>query len=273
LPEQFWYSRRVKKALCPAFLLLLTALASSPAAAQAPPPISAAAQLPRKLAVVVIDPAHGGSDTGARGSGGTIESEVVIDLARAIRVALEAKGFRVVLTREGNQDPSFDQRSALVNGLPNSAFITLHVSSTGTPGIVRSYFDFLPPPPPQPRGPAKASPLALLPTRHPVGLLEWDRAQEPFLALSQRFAELVQIQLAQQFRGSLEVPSPAAVRQLRTVAAPAIAIEISSVVLDSAKLSQMGQPLGEAVARAVSAFQQALMERAAAQIPGQEAAR
>jgi len=55
---------------------------------------------------------------------------------------------------------------------------------------------------------------------------------------------------------------PVAVRQLRTVAAPAIAIEVSSVAADSPRLTQMGQPLGEALARAAAAFRQALGEKA-----------
>lgn len=250
------------KALRPPFLLLLTAVAAS-LAGQAPAPTSprpGAAQLPRKLSALVIDPAHGGADSGARGSGGTIESEVVVDFGRAIRVALEAGGFHAVLTREGNQGPSLDDRSAAANGLPDSIFIALHVSSTGTPGTARAYFCTILPAPPRAPAAAGARPAP----QAPVGLLEWDRAQEPYVALSRRLAELVQIQLAQRFQGSPETPSAAPVRQLRTVAAPAIAIEVSSVALDSAALSQMGQPLGEALARAAAAFQQSLAEDAAA---------
>ena len=86
-------------------------------------------------------------------------------------------------------------------------------------------------------------------------LLRWDEAQEPFAALSRRLAELVQIQLAQKFRGSPEVPPESPVHQLKTIAAPAIAIEISSVsVPDRAPLELMAQPLAEAVARGVAAF-------------------
>jgi N-acetylmuramoyl-L-alanine amidase len=230
----------VKKALCPAFFLFLLVLVSpatsqtqSPAPTQ-PAPRPAAAPLPRKLAVVVLDPAHGGSDAGARGSGGTIESEAVVDFGRAIRVALEAKGFRVALTREGNQSPSFDDRAALVNGLSDAIFVTLHVSSTGTAGTARAYFCSI-----LPAAPASQPAAGLSPPRRPAGLLEWDRAQEPYVELSRRLAELVQIQLAQRFQGSPETPSAAPIRQLRTVAAPAIAIEVSSVALDAAKLSQM----------------------------------
>jgi N-acetylmuramoyl-L-alanine amidase len=234
----------------------MAVLAVAPAIGQTQPPKPAVAA-PSKVAVVVLDPAHGGSDSGARGSG-TIESDVVLDFGRAIRVALEAKGFRAVLTREGNQSPSFDDRSALVNSLPDAVFVSLHVSSTGPAGTARAYFASLPP---APSG-AEANP-AQAPVRRPPGLVDWHRAQEPYLDSSRRLAELVQIQLAQQFQGSPEIPSAAAVRQLRTVAAPAIAIEISSVASGSSKLSQMGQPLGEALARAAAAFQQSLTEGSA----------
>jgi N-acetylmuramoyl-L-alanine amidase len=262
----------VKKPFVWALMLAVClALTHVPVAGQAPlpqqPPKPAVAPLPQKVAVVVLDPAHGGSDTGARGPSGAIESEVVLDFARAVRVALEAQGFRALLTREGNQDPSFDDRSALINGLSDAVFISLHVSSTGTAGTARAYFcSILPrlpdapaagtaaPPPRAPAAPAAAQAAA----RRISGLLEWGRAQEPYLDASRRLAELVQIQLAQKFQGSPETPSAAPIRQLRTIAAPAIAVEVSSVAGDPAKLTQMGQPLGEALARAATDFQEAL---------------
>ena len=254
----------MNKPLCFALLIFLTAgsaalLCAVPPQSQVPaPPRTAVAPLSGRLATVVIDPAHGGADAGARGSTGTIESEAVLDFGRAIRVALEAKGFRALLTREGNQSPSVDDRSAMVNGLSDAIFITLHVSSTGAPGTARAYFCAIFPAPPRPQTTGAAPP----PRRAP-GLLEWDRAQQPYLELSQRLAELVQIQLAQQFQGSPETPSSAPIRQLRTVAAPAIAIELSNVSFDAARLSQMGQPLGQALARAAAAFQEALTVSAA----------
>ena len=51
------------------------------------------------------------------------------------------------------------------------------------------------------------------------------------------------------------MPIAAPVRQLRTIAAPAIAIEISSIdVTDAKRLDQMAQPLAEAIGRAVAEF-------------------
>jgi len=41
-----------------------------------------------------------------------------------------------------------------------------------------------------------------------------------YLDLSRKLAELIQIQMAQRFRGSPEIPTAAPVRQLRTIAAP-----------------------------------------------------
>jgi len=199
---------------------------------------------PRKsLAIVILDPAHGGADSGARGSSGLAESDVVLSYARLVRISLEAQGLRVILTRQSNDDPSFDDRSKMANAQRGSIFLTLHVSSTGKPGTVRVYS--LPQPP-------VTQDLALSPR---VGLLSWDRAQYNFIDQSRRLAELIQIQMAQRFRGSSETPFEAPVRQLRTVGTPAVAIEVSSVsVPDRSALDQMGPGLADGIARAVAAF-------------------
>ena len=74
------------------------------------------------LNTVVLDPAHGGVDLGARGTEGIRESEVVLQFAAQIKQALEGQGFQVILTRQGNDDPSYDDRSARVNGQRGSGF-------------------------------------------------------------------------------------------------------------------------------------------------------
>lgn len=206
-------------------------------APEPPPP-------PQKtLNVVIVDPAHGGADAGARGSAGIVESDIVLSFARLLRISLEAQGLRVLLTRQANDGPSFDDRSRVANAQRGGVFITLHVSSTGQPGTVRVY--------------SQPNPLAgqglALPRRG--ALLPWDRAQFAFTDQSRRLAELIQIQMAQRFRGSPETPLEAPVRQLRTVGAPAVAIEISSVSLpDRSLLDQMGPGFADGVARAVAAF-------------------
>ena len=219
---------------------------SQPAAPQpAPQAIPPAAPLHKTLAVVVLDPAHGGADQGARGSTGIAESDVVLSFARLLRISLEGQGLRVLLTRQTNEDPSFDDRSKTANAQRGAIFITLHVSSTGPAGTVRVYSL------PQEGAPVvTAAAISARPT-----LVRWDRAQQGYLDLSRKLAELIQIQMAQRFRGSPEIPTAAAVRQLRTIAAPAVAIEVSSVSLpDRALLDKMAPVLADGVARAVAAF-------------------
>ncbi len=205
---------------------------------QAVNPVAQATPPRPGLNIVVLDPAHGGTDTGARGTAGIRESEVVLGFAAQVRHALESQGFQVVQTRLADENPSFDDRSALANAQTGAVFVTLHVSSTGLPGTARVYVN-----------------VDLPIGRESNGLIPWDRAQAPFLGLSHKFGDLVQGNLAQKFKGSPGSAQASAIRQLRTTAAPAIAVEISSVsVNDRADLDRMAPGVADAIARGASAF-------------------
>ena len=226
-------------------------------APQALPPTQAApttrpavAPLRRGLSVVVLDPAHGGADPGARGSSGALEKDAVLRFARAARVELAREGLRVVMTRDGDQNPSFDERSATGNAPRGAVFLSFHVSSTGQPGTVRAYsFD------PGTADNSAGAPAGGEHARTPTGLREWDEAQKPLADLSRRLADLLQVQLAQRFSNSPEISSSFAVRGLRSVTAPAVAIEVSSVSVEDPKsLERMASPLAAAVAHAVMDF-------------------
>lgn len=193
---------------------------------------------PSGLHIVVLDPAHGGTDPGARGTGGIQESEITLEFAQQMRGALEQQGFQVVQTRQGNDNPSFDDRSAVANAQRGAVFITLHVASTGIPETVRVYVN-----------------RDLPPIGATNGLIPWDGAQAPFIGLSRKLGDLVQGMLTQQFKGSPDTAQTAAIRQLRTTAEPAIAVEVSSVVVnDRADLDHMAPAVADAVARGVAAF-------------------
>ena len=212
-------------------------LQSAPAQSAMVPPVAGQTQR-GGLSVVVLDPAHGGTDPGARGTGGVRESDLVLEFSDPVRRALEAQGLRVRQTRQGNDDPSLDDRSAMANAQRGTVFVTLHVSSTGLPGTVRVYTmtDFPP-------------------MTDAAGMLAWDRAQAPFLDLSRKLGDLVQGQLSQRFKGSPSTAQTAAVRQLRTTAAPAIAVEASSVTVDDrAALERMAPGVADAIARGIAAF-------------------
>jgi len=190
------------------------------------------------LNLVVLDPAHGGTDLGARGTEGIRESDIVLQFAAQVRRALESQGFQVIQTREGNDNPSFDDRSARVNAQRGAVFITLHIASTGLPGTVRTY----------------VMPEMTL-SHDPSGLLPWDHAQAPFVVLSHKLGDLVQAELAKRFKGSPELALVAPIRQLRTTAAPAIAVEISSVTVEErSELDRMIPGVAEGIAQGVAAF-------------------
>ena len=212
-----------------------TPATNAPTAKVFAPPTSLS---PNSLNVVVLDPAHGGTDPGARGTGGIRESEVALEFAAQIRRALEAQGLQVVPTRLGDENPSFDDRSAMANAQRGAIFITLHISSTGLPGTARVYVH---------------SDIPL--PNEPTGLLPWDQAQAPFLNLSRKLGDTVQGLLSQRFKGSPREAQTASVRQLRTTAAPAIAVEISSVSVERREdLDRMAPGVADAIARGVAAF-------------------
>jgi len=106
---------------------------------------------------------------GARGTGGIHESDIVLEFAAQVRTALEAQGFQVVQTRQGNANPSFDDRSAMANAQRGAIFITVHIASTGTPGTARVYV---------------MNDMAS--GADATGLIPWDRAQAPFVSLSRK---------------------------------------------------------------------------------------
>jgi N-acetylmuramoyl-L-alanine amidase len=197
--------------------------------------------------LIVLDPAHGGMDTGARGAPGIEEKNIVLLFARIARMELEREGFRVVLTRNDDSDPSYDDRDAIANAHRDVIYISLHVSSTGPFGTARAYsYQF----------PAAASAA-------PSGPPAWEEAQRPHTDASHRLADFVQGQLAQRFAGSPKLSETAAVRELRSAACPAVAVEISSVSVNDANLlAELAAPLAASIGRGLMAF------RAASQPPG-----
>ncbi|WP_241668308.1 N-acetylmuramoyl-L-alanine amidase [Pedococcus bigeumensis] len=77
---------------------------------------------------VVLDPGHGGSNTGAVAHG-LVESELVMDLARRIEGRLTVIGVSVVFTRTEHTCPSEDERAALANDAGADLVLSLHCDS------------------------------------------------------------------------------------------------------------------------------------------------
>lgn len=212
--------------------------------ATATAPAAPKLQLAKTIDVIVLDPGHGATDPGARGPGGVTESEIVLSLAREIQTRLQSSGLRVFLTRTGNENPSYDDRAAIVNSHRGALFVSLHIASTGRLGTARAYY--------QPStGVTSTSGNGVA----PPGWITWEEAQLPYAELSRRLAELLQVQLAQTLEGSLEIPRAAQVRVLKSVTAPAVAIEVASVAPgDPQKLVALAPAIATAIEKTVAAF-------------------
>ena len=77
---------------------------------------------------VVLDPGHGGDNTGATANG-LVESELVMDLARRIEGRLTAVGVSVVFTRTEHTCPTEEERAAIANNAGADLLLSLHADS------------------------------------------------------------------------------------------------------------------------------------------------
>ncbi len=78
---------------------------------------------------IVLDPGHGGADTGVTSASGAAEKDLVLVIARELRAHLASNlGARVVLTRTGDSDVTLENRTAVANQRRADLFLSLHVS-------------------------------------------------------------------------------------------------------------------------------------------------
>ncbi len=79
----------------------------------------------RRLETVVIDPGHGGHDSGARNRV-SLEKNLNLQVAQALKRKLQRHGYRVVMTRETDRFLSLQERVQVANRYNNAVFVSLH---------------------------------------------------------------------------------------------------------------------------------------------------
>jgi N-acetylmuramoyl-L-alanine amidase len=80
---------------------------------------------------VVLDPGHGGSNTGAPGRvPGSYEKQVTLGIAQALRRRLEDEGVRVILTRDHDRYLTLRERARAANAAKPDCFISLHTNAS-----------------------------------------------------------------------------------------------------------------------------------------------
>jgi len=84
-----------------------------------------------KLGRVVIDPGHGGRDTGTIGPTGLREKNVTLDVAKRLaKLIKERMGSEVVLTRSSDTSVPLEARTRFANEQQADLFLSIHVNSS-----------------------------------------------------------------------------------------------------------------------------------------------
>jgi N-acetylmuramoyl-L-alanine amidase len=181
---------------------LLASPLEEPAQQPALPPRSSATVQPQFL--IVLDAAHGGTDSGAHLGAHAEEKDLVLALSIRLRSMLAARGVPVVTTRESDVTLPPGKRAALANAHKPAACLILHASDSGS-GI-HLFTSSLPP----------AQPATFLP---------WDQAQAAYLQQSLHWA--AEINTAMTHAGVPVTLGRTAMQPLDNMTCPAAAVEIA----------------------------------------------
>lgn len=199
----------------------------------------APAQLPPKP-LIMIDPAHGGTESGAVLSPTILEKDVTLELARRLRVDLGSHGFIAELVRDSDANLSINDRAAKVNSVHPVLYVCLHATSeAGRLGIYTALLNETA----ESRGP----------------FIDWNTAQFPFLPASRSAQQ--EIVAVMQKSGISARALVAPLQPLNNLTGPAVAVELAPSKADVSQLvsadfqQSVSTALANGIAQAVSAAQ------------------
>lgn len=99
-----------------------------------------------KIGKIVIDPGHGGHDTGTIGPDGLEEKDLVLEVGRRLGKLLETRlGAEVVYTRKDDTFIPLETRTAIANQARADLFVSIHANSSRDPdarGVETYYLNF-----------------------------------------------------------------------------------------------------------------------------------
>jgi N-acetylmuramoyl-L-alanine amidase len=258
-----------------------TATAPAGPAFTPPPPVSG-------IHTIVIDPGHGGTETGAIGPGGVQEKGLTLLLAQALANRLQQKlPVRVVLTHSEDANLPLDTRAAIANQNRADLFISIHLNSSLGTGAHGAETYFLSSQATDTRAASSATSenaekpeagkggAAEVPgdtaAEDDLRLILWDLAQTRHLTESQRLANLIQGELNETLQLKDRGVKQAPFRVLMGAAMPAVLVEVGflSNPEEEAKLQDAAYraELVEALVRAITHYK-ALAEGSENPAPG-----
>ena len=195
------------------------------------------------LPVVALDAGHGGGDAGGRSRDGVTEKDLVAQLVARVRLALLETGkYRIVLSRPGDVDATFEQRTEAANVAGAAYFLSFHAGDLGGSSPRIAVYTYQPPQLPR-LAAGSGTRLSFVP---------WNHVQEAHLDQSRQLAQTLQQQFAQIAGVTADTPTAAPVHILRSANAPAVAIEIGSLTPDSDASPLTDPPFQQQLAAAVA---------------------
>jgi N-acetylmuramoyl-L-alanine amidase len=213
---------------------------------------------------IVIDPGHGGTETGAISTSGTAEKELTLLLAQALKRRLEDRlGVRVVLTRDEDASLPLTTRTALANQFKADLFLSIHLNSSPGSSARGAETYFLS----EQASDASAESSAQAENQtsgeadealYGLQLILWDLAQSRHLQESQKLAGLIQGELNSELQLRDRGVKQAPFRVLRGAAMPAVLLELG-FLSNPEEEKKLLQPeyraqLADALVRAVSRY-------------------
>jgi N-acetylmuramoyl-L-alanine amidase len=95
----------------------------------APPPKTAAAT---PFPLVILDPGHGGKDSGAM-CGSIMEKDLTLDVAHRVERRLHDAGLQTLMTRDDDKYISLAERAAMTNRARDCIFVSIHFNEGNKP--------------------------------------------------------------------------------------------------------------------------------------------
>jgi N-acetylmuramoyl-L-alanine amidase len=96
--------------------------------------------------VVVIDPGHGGKDSGALGIRGVREKDIILPISAKIAAILQQNGVQVIMTRNSDYFVTLPGRIQMAQKAKATVFVSIHANSAGAgrpdvSGLETYYYD------------------------------------------------------------------------------------------------------------------------------------
>ncbi|KAB8333060.1 N-acetylmuramoyl-L-alanine amidase [Scytonema tolypothrichoides VB-61278] len=96
--------------------------------------------------VIVVDPGHGGKDSGAVGIGGIQEKNIILPIGKRVAEILERSGYQAILTRESDYFVTLQGRVDIAERTNADVFVSIHANSAGAErpevsGLETYYYD------------------------------------------------------------------------------------------------------------------------------------